>query len=110
MQKRMRALLLGFSTAAAAGCAAANAGAGDPAVFVISVRNPSTVAAQVRVCPPTTCLPRREVAAGAVVEFRLSPDKGTRAVVDAMIGDRVVDQQPVDFQPGERYSVVLAIP
>jgi hypothetical protein len=42
-------------------------------------------------------------------EFSFVPTLGTRAVVVAKCGDRVVDQHPIDFLAGQRYRVVLDI-
>lgn len=110
MQRLVRLLSLNLLAIVAAGCAARNAGAADDGLVVISVRNPSTVAAEVRVCPPSPCLPPRVIEGGDEAEFRFPPGNGTRAVVDARRGDRVVDQKPVDYRPGERHQVVLEIP
>lgn len=110
MPKRSRVVLLAIAASTVAGCAARAGRVEDARAVVLAVRNSSATAVRVRVCPPSPCLPPREVAGGAEAEFRFAPGGGTRAVVEARRGDRVVDQQPVDYQPGERYHVVLDIP
>jgi hypothetical protein len=99
-------------TGVASGCALGGKG-GDlssgPAVRV-TVLNPSYAPVSVSVCGPTQCTPPREIAGERQADFSFDPSGGTRAVVTASRGDRVVDQQPVDFLPGQRYRVVLDVP
>jgi hypothetical protein len=50
------------------------------------------------------------VAAGREEEFRFPAEGGTRAIVTAKRGDRVIEQQAVNFRRGMRYQVVLDVP
>jgi hypothetical protein len=96
----------------ASGCALGSKGENPslrPTVRV-TVLNPSYAPVSVAVCAPTGCSPHREIAGEREAEFSFAPSGGTRAVVTAKRGDRVVDQQPVDFLPGQRYRVVLNVP
>ena len=111
MDLRIRRLLAALATTGfVSGCGLRAAAAAGPEDVTVVVENPSASSANVHVCPPTACLPPREVAGGGRSAFRFSPVRGTRAVVVAKRGDRVVDQQPVDYRPGERYHVVLDLP
>lgn len=94
----------------ASGCgtgARGHAGVGD---VTVAVRNPSRSSIDVRVCAPAGCLPPRAVAAGREEEFSFPAEGGTRAVVTAKWGDRVLEQQAVNFRRGMRYQVVLDVP
>lgn len=96
----------------ASGCALGGKGeelSSGPTVRV-TVLNPSYAPVSVAVCAPTGCSPLREIAGEREAEFSFAPSSGTRAVVTAKRGDQVVDQQPVDFLPGQRYRVVLDVP
>jgi hypothetical protein len=96
----------------ASGCALGGKG-GDPSsgpTVRVTVLNPSYAPVFVSVCGPTQCSPHREIAGEHQADFSFDPAGGTRVVVTAKRGDRVVDQQPVDFLPGQRYRVVLDVP
>jgi hypothetical protein len=75
----------------------------------IEVRNRSTRAVQVRVCADE-CSEYRHVDGGGRERFAFAPRRNTRAVVTAKRGDRVIDQKPVDFEPGDRIQVVFDVP
>ena len=94
----------------ASGCAAGAGGHGGVGDVTVAVRNPSQSSVDVRVCAPAGCLPPRAVAAGREEEFRFPAEGGTRAVVTAKRGDRVIEQQAVNFRRGMRYQVVLDVP
>ena len=55
------------------------------------------------------CSPFREIRGKSEADFSFVPTLGTRAVVVAKRGDRVVDQHPIDFLAGQRYRVVLDV-
>lgn len=111
MEPRLWRWFAGLAAAGfVSGCGLRVPGANGPRDVTVVVENPSTSSANVHVCPPSACLPTREVAGGSRVEFRFPADRGMRAVVVAKRGDRVVDQRPVDYRPGERYHVVLDLP
>lgn len=96
----------------ASGCALGGKGgelSSGPAVR-ITVLNPSYAPVSVSVCGPTQCSHQREIAGERQADFSFDPSGGTRVVVTASRGDRVVDQQPVDFLPRQRYRVVLDVP
>jgi hypothetical protein len=76
----------------------------------VTVLNPSYAPVSVAVCGPTQCSPPREIAGERQADFSFDAAGGTRAVVTASRGDRVVDQQPLDFLPGQRYRIVLDVP
>jgi hypothetical protein len=56
------------------------------------------------------CSPAQTLSAGATSRFLIQPGTGTRAVVTAKRGDLVVAQKPVDFTPGDRIMVDIAVP
>lgn len=108
---RVRPLLLVLSLPYfAGGCAAGARGHARMGDVTVAVHNPSESSVDVRVCAPAGCLPPRAVAAGREEEFRFPSEGGTRAVVTAKRGDRVIEQQAVDFRRGMRYHVVLDVP
>lgn len=110
-QRLCRAAMVLSLTFVVGGCAAGWMGpSGAGRDVMVAVRNPSDADVEVRVCAPAGCLPSRAVAAGREAEFRFPSEGGTRAVVTARRGDRVVDQRPVDFRQGGRYQVVLDVP
>ena len=93
-------------------CAPRSVG-GSPApagTVTVTVANPSPSPDFVTLCAPVGCGPAREIRGEREAEFSFSPSGGTRAVVTARRGDRVVDQRPVDFIAGQRYRVVLDVP
>ena len=90
------------------GCALA-ANPGDPATVVLTVRNRATAPLSTTVCGPMACSAPRTLASGARSRFLVEPGSGSRAVVTAKRGDRVVAQKPVDFSPGDRIAVNIDI-
>jgi hypothetical protein len=90
-------------------CALAGRPSGNANDVNIEVRNRSTRAVQVRVCADE-CSEYRNVAGGGRERFSFPPRRNTRAVVTAKRGNRVIDQKPVDFEPGDRIGVVFDIP
>lgn len=107
-----RPVLVLVGTSVASGCAMAgfHASPADGSTVFISVRNPSSAPVSVSLCEPMKCSPFREVHGRRQAEFSFVPTRGTRAVVVAKRGDRVVDQRPIDFLAGQRYRVVLDVP
>lgn len=98
------ALLLG-------GCATAPFQAPrDPGTVVLTVRNLASEPLSTRVCGPVACSPPQMLSAGARSRFLVQPGSGSRAVVTAKRGDRVVDQHRVDFRPGDVIEVDIAGP
>jgi ABC-type uncharacterized transport system auxiliary subunit len=81
-----------------------------PEDVVILVRNPSSYSLSTTVCGPVECSSPRILAAGGESRFVVQPGRGSRAVVTAKLGDRVVAQHPVDFSPGEEISVDISAP
>lgn len=108
----MRALaIVSFAAALLGGCAVAPIQAPrDPGTVVLTVRNLAARSLSTTVCGPVACLPARTLAAGARSRFLVDPGSGTRAVVTARRGDRVVAQKPVDFSPGEEIHVDVTVP
>jgi|GEM_PF-3992327 len=93
------------------GCGAAPVQAPrDAGMVVLTVRNLASQSLSTRVCGPVACTPTRMLDAGTRSRFLVQPGNGTRAVVIAKHGDRVVAQKPVDFLPGEQIAVDIAVP
>lgn len=107
-----RRMLVLAAAGIVSGCAAGRiGGAADSGTAVtVTVRNPSATPVSVSLCEPTECSPFREITGEREADFTFVPSAGTRAVVTAKRGDRVVDQRPIDFEPGGRYRVVLDVP
>lgn len=82
----------------------------DAGTVVLTVHNRASEPLSTTVCGPVACSPVRTLAAGARSRFLVQPGNGTRAVVTAKRGDEVVAQHPVDFAPGERIEVDIAVP
>jgi hypothetical protein len=102
---------LPFAAALLAGCATAPLPAPrDPETVVLTVRNRASEPLSTRVCGPVDCSPFQMLSAGARSRFMVQPGTGSRAVVTAKRGDRVVDQKPVDFRPGDAIEVDIADP
>lgn len=102
---------LPFATALLAGCATAPVQAPrDPGTVVLTVRNLASEPLSTRVCGPVACSPPQMLPAGAQSRFLVQPGSGSRAVVTAKRGDRVVDQESVDFRPGDAIEVDIAGP
>jgi hypothetical protein len=82
----------------------------DPGTVVITVRNLASRSLSTRVCGPVGCSLPQTLNAGARSRFLVQPGGGTRAVVTAMRGNRVVMQKPVDFAPGDEIEVDISVP
>jgi hypothetical protein len=82
----------------------------DPGTVVLTVHNRASEPLSTRVCGPEDCSAPQMLAAGARSRFLVQPGSGSRAVVTAKRGDRVVDQEPVDFRPGDAIEVDIAGP
>lgn len=82
----------------------------DADVVLLTVRNTASHSLSATVCGPVACSPARTLSAGAASRFLVQPGGGTRAVVTAKRGDLVVAQKPVDFAPGGRIQVDVAVP
>jgi hypothetical protein len=102
--------LVGMSVASGCAMVGSRSSPANESTVVVSVRNPSRAAVSVSLCAPMRCSPFREIHGRREAEFRFVPTRGTRAVVVARRGDRVVDQRPIDFLAGQRYRVVLDVP
>lgn len=82
----------------------------NPGTVVLTVRNRASEPLSTRVCGPVACTPPQMLPAGARSRFLVQPGSGSRAVVTAKRGDQVVDQEPVDFRPGDVIEVDIAGP
>lgn len=82
----------------------------DAETVVLTVRNRSSEPLSTRVCGPVACSAPQMLAAGAQSRFLVQPGSGSRAVVTAKRGDRVVAQEPVDFRAGDAIDVDIAGP
>lgn len=83
---------------------------GNPGAVVLTVRNFAPEPLSTTVCGPVACSHPRMMPAGATSRFLVQPGGGTRAVVTAKRGDRVVAQKSVDFSPGDRIAVQIDVP
>lgn len=102
---------LPFVAALLGGCATAPLQAPrDPETVVLTIHNRASEPLSTRVCGPVACSAPQMLAAGARSRFLVQPGTGSRAVVTAKRGDRVVDQEPVDFRPGDVIEVDIAGP
>lgn len=102
---------LPFAAVLLGGCATASFQAPrDPETVVLTVRNLASEPLSTRVCGPVDCSPFQMLSAGARSRFLVQPGSGSRAVVTAKRGDRVVAQEPVDFRPGDVIEVDIAGP
>jgi hypothetical protein len=100
-----------FAAVALAGCVPANTRRAPLSESVtILVRNPSSQPVSVTVCAPGGCQSERSLAPGSRSRFVVSSRGGTRVVVTAKQGERVVAQHPVDFSPGEEIVVDISLP
>lgn len=106
---RLTLVLVGTSVASGCAMGGSRTSPADGSTVVVRVRNPSSAAVSVSLCAPMECSPFREIRGKSEVEFSFVPTLGTRAVVMAKRGDRVVDQYPIDFLAGQRYRVVLDV-
>lgn len=107
---RLTLALVGMSVVSGCATGRSRASTDDGSTVVVSVENPSSAAVSVSLCEPMRCSPFREIHGRREAEFSFVPTLGTRAVVVAKRGDRVVDQRPIDFLAGQRYRVVLDVP
>lgn len=107
---RLTFVLVGTSVASGCAMGGFRTSPADASTVVVSVRNPSSAPVSVSLCEPMNCSPFREIHGRRQAAFSFVPTRGTRAVVVAKRGDRVVDQHPIDFLAGQRYRVVLDVP
>ena len=90
-----------------AGCA--SVARHEPGKVNLLVHNPSYNAVNVQVCAPVSCTPYVAVAGRASSRFSFVATGGTRAVVTAKKGDRIVARHPIDYQAGDFYRIELDV-
>ena len=79
----------------------------EPDKVNLLVHNPSYNAVNVQVCAPASCTPYVTVEGRASSRFSFVAAGGTRAMVTAKKGDRIVARHPIDYAPGDFYRIEL---
>ena len=104
--KRFRRAVVPLLAAAAAGCGGARGGASpEPDSRVaIEVLNLSGSRITVQLCA-NVCLPPRQINALRQTVFVFQPQHSRRARISARTPQRLLPDQTVDFEPGDRKEV-----